>query len=57
MVTIEKYREILNDRTSSDSQIKECLQYLEAFCKNVIDMEIENYININKNVKEKNSRI
>lgn len=41
MLTI-KYREILNDYRSTEEQITKRLQYLEAFCRNVIRSELEN---------------
>jgi hypothetical protein len=44
MVTIEEYRRILNDQTSSEEQIKKRLSYLEAFCRNVIKIELEKYV-------------
>jgi hypothetical protein len=44
MVTIAEYRNILSDQTSSDEQIKKRLEYLEAFCRNVAKIEIENYV-------------
>ena len=31
MITIQEYREILNDQTSTEEQIVKRLQYLEAF--------------------------
>lgn len=44
MINIEEYRLILNDHTSTDVQIKKKLDYLEAFCRNIIRNEIENYV-------------
>ena len=44
MVSIAEYREILKDSVSSDEQIKKRLEYLEAFCRNVIQSELENYV-------------
>ena len=40
---IEEYRKILKDDVSSDEQIQERLDYLEAFCSNVIRIELEKY--------------
>ena len=42
MLTIKEYREILNDQTSSEEQITKRLQYLDAFCRNVIRLELKN---------------
>ena len=44
MVSVEEYREILMDRISSDEQIKKRLEYLEAFCRNIIQAELERYV-------------
>ncbi len=44
MVTIEEYRKILGDYTSTDEQIKKRLVYLQAFCRNIIKVEIESHI-------------
>jgi len=44
VITIEEYRKILNDQISSEEQIKNRLEYLEAFCRNVAKIEIENYV-------------
>lgn len=41
-VSVEEYRKILNDKESSDEEIKKRLAYLEAFCFNIVKMEIEN---------------
>ena len=44
LVSVEEYRTLLNDRTSSDEQIIKRLVYLEAFCRNVARMELEKYV-------------
>jgi len=44
MLSIKEYREILNDEESTDEQIKKRTEYLEALCRNVIKIEIENYV-------------
>lgn len=41
-VSVEDYRKILDDNKSTDEQIKKRLEYLDAFCNNIIRMEIEN---------------
>jgi hypothetical protein len=48
MVTIEEYRKMLNDRTSSDEQIKTRLDYLEGFCRHVIKAELQAYADTKK---------
>jgi len=44
MLTIEEYRKILNDNVSSAEQIKKRLEYLEAFCRNIIKIELKDYV-------------
>jgi hypothetical protein len=44
MIGIKEYREILKDDISSDKQIQERLDYLEAFCSNVIRIELEKHL-------------
>ena len=44
IITIEDYRKILDDRESSDHQIIQRLQYLEAFCRNIIQDDLEKYV-------------
>ncbi len=41
MISIEEYRKILGDNASSDEQVKQRLQYLEAFCRNIIRVELK----------------
>ncbi|MEK7569017.1 MAG: hypothetical protein AAB497_02805 [Patescibacteria group bacterium] len=44
IVSIERYRTILSDNTSTDEQIVKRLRYLEALCRNVIKSEIKSYV-------------
>lgn len=44
IVTTEEYRRILDDQTSSEEQIRKRLEYLEAFCRNVIRAEMEKFL-------------
>lgn len=44
MVTIAEYRKALNDQRSSDEQIKQRLEYLEALLRNVIQSELASYV-------------
>lgn len=48
MITTEEYRRILGDMKSTEEQIKERLSFLEAFCKNIIRSELENYVRSKK---------
>ena len=41
VVSVEEYRDLINDFTSSDERVKERLQYLEAFCRNIIKPELK----------------
>lgn len=47
MVSVEEYRKILNDHTSTDEQIKKRLQYLEGLCRNIIKPELQTYVSGN----------
>lgn len=44
MITILEYRKILKDDVSSDEQIQKRLDYLEALCRNVIEIELEKHL-------------
>jgi len=48
LITAEEYRAILNDRTTSNEQIKLRLDYLEGFCRNIIKAELEIHANTKK---------
>ena len=43
MIKIKEYRKILKDDVSTDEQIQKRLDYLEALCRNVIEIELEKY--------------
>lgn len=49
MVSIAEYRKILNDQESTDEQIQKRIEYLVAFSKNIISLELEAYATKNKN--------
>ena len=52
MISIKEYRKILNDQVSSDEQVKQRLQYLEAFCRNIIRLELKTHVEaIHKQLK------
>jgi len=46
---IEEYRKLLHDFSTPDSTIQKRLEYLEALFRNIIRIEIKNYV-------EKNSK-
>lgn len=56
LVSVEEYRTLLNDRTSSDEQVVKRLTYLEAFCRNVARMELEKYVKEIKNQRKNTIR-
>ena len=41
VVSVAEYRQLVGDSTSSDIQIVERLRYLEAFCRNIINPELQ----------------
>lgn len=41
LVSVEEYRKLLNDFTSSSEIIEKRLQYLESFCRNIIRPELQ----------------
>ena len=43
VVSVAEYRKLLGDQTSPDERIVERLQFLEAFCRNIIQPEIKIY--------------
>ena len=43
LVSIAEYRKLLKDDVSTDKQITARLQYLEAFCRNIIKLELQKY--------------
>lgn len=44
IVSVEEYRKILGDYSSSDEKITLRIQYLESFCRNIIKLELEKYV-------------
>lgn len=40
VISVREYRNIMNDRISSDVQILRRLQYLESLCRNIIKQEL-----------------
>lgn len=47
VVSIAEYRQLLSDTASTDKQITKRLQFLEAFCRNIIKPELQIYDNQN----------
>jgi len=43
IVSIAEYRQILGDNTNKDKDIARRLQYLEAYCRNIIKWELQSY--------------
>ena len=43
--SVAEYRKLLSDRTSTDERILERLEYLTAFFRNIISLEIKKYVN------------
>ena len=43
IIPIERYRELLNDYTSTDERVAERLQYIERFCGIIIQTELDKY--------------
>jgi len=50
-VTIQDYRKIMNDELSTDKQIEKRIQYLDAFCRNIIKAELSKFLAKNKKQK------
>lgn len=50
MISVSEYRKILNDEITSDELIKKRIKYIEAFCRNIIKFEFEQYV---KETKQK----
>jgi hypothetical protein len=44
IVSVAEYRQILGDSSSSEKDITKRLQYLEAFCANIIKPELQIYV-------------
>ena len=51
LVSVAEYRKILNDYTSSEEHVIKRLQYLEAFCCNIIRIELQKYVKATNNQK------
>ncbi len=44
LVSVAEYRQITGDQVSTNRKITERLQYLEAFCRNIINPELHPYV-------------
>jgi hypothetical protein len=51
-ISIQEYRKIMSDETSTDEQIVKRLSYLEALCTNVIRQELDKFHENNQKVTE-----
>lgn len=49
MISVQEYRNILNDHVTTDEMIRDRISYLEALCRNVIQSEIKNHVKGTKN--------
>jgi len=47
---INEYRKLLGDHSSPEESITKRLEYLEAFCRNVIKIELQNYVQSKKTI-------
>ncbi len=55
IVSVEEYRQLLGDFTSSSERIEERVQYLESFCRNIIRPELKKiYEQSKENIIPKN---
>lgn len=43
IITIQEYRNLIGDNSTSNEQVKRRIEYLEALCRNIIRSEIDNY--------------
>lgn len=44
LVSIDEYRKLVGDYASADGLVAARLQYLEAFCRNIINPELKKYV-------------
>ncbi len=44
LLSVQEYRNILSDSKSTEIEIKKRLQYLQAFCRNIIKLELNNLL-------------
>lgn len=44
IVSVEEYRKMLNDQTSTEERIRERVEFLESFCRNLAKFELEHYV-------------
>lgn len=53
MISVEKYRMIVNDYSSSDEVVKARLEFLQSFCRNIIRTELDTYDKVHKEKEQK----
>jgi hypothetical protein len=49
IIPIARYRKLTGDFTSTDARVVERLQYLEQFCRVIIQTELDKYAERNRN--------
>lgn len=47
--SVDEYREITGDYISTAEKVQEKIDYLYAFCRNIIKVELEKHVNQRKN--------
>jgi hypothetical protein len=50
-VVIKDYREIMNDKASTDEQIEKRIEYLDTLCRNIIKEELSKFLAKNRKQK------
>lgn len=48
MITVKRYREVMNDYSTSDDEIKKKIEYIKNFCRGIIKLELNKYENRKK---------
>jgi hypothetical protein len=46
-VVLKDYREIMNDKASTDEQIEKRIEYLDSLCRNIIKEELSKFLTKN----------
>ena len=56
MISVEEYRKLMDDQTSSDELVVKRIQFLDVFCRNIIRAELEKYKKDTNSVSTKDSK-
>jgi len=48
MISVSEYRKITGDNETSIEKIEKRIKYIETFCRKIIKLELENYVQKNK---------